>query len=210
MALAYLLEAGEEFEWMAKCAGLTGISLLLQMIARRFHSPLTSSVGRLFDAAAALIGIRSHASFEGQAAIELEWRAMEGRRDDPYPFAIQEASPRADSSRTLIVDTVPLIRALVGDVKAQQPAADIARRFHFTLVEAVAAMCGRIREQTNLGRVVCSGGVFMNRLFTEAAASRLEEDGFTVYLQECVPANDGGLCLGQLAIAACCSGGESA
>jgi hydrogenase maturation protein HypF len=94
-----------------------------------------------------------------------------------------------------------IIRGVVDDLLSAQPASRIAAKFHTTLVEIIRSVCGHIRELTNLRRVVLSGGVFQNALLLTAVISRLWDDGFAVYTHSLVPSNDGGLCLGQAAVA---------
>jgi hydrogenase maturation protein HypF len=103
---------------------------------------------------------------------------------------------------TLVVDTRPLVRAVAHDTRQGIDAAGIARRFHATVVELIAAVCGRLRRSTGLDAVVLSGGVFLNALLTRETCDRLTRDGFRVYRHRRVPPNDGGLSLGQLAVAA--------
>jgi hydrogenase maturation protein HypF len=162
------------------------------------NSPPTSSVGRLFDAVAALAGVRDRVSYEGQAAVELESLGAGVPAPGAYPFEIT-AGGEADP---LVVDTRPVIRAVVTDVQSGTAVPVIARRFHATLVELIAAVCGRIRAGTGLDAVVLSGGVFLNALLTSEACARLARDGFRVYRHRLVPPNDGGLALGQVAVAA--------
>jgi hydrogenase maturation protein HypF len=164
-----------------------------QMIGRSINSPLTSSLGRLFDAVAALLGVRGEALYEGQAAIELEVKA--GPDAHPYPFALIEGEP-------LRLDVAPTIRAIVEEIKAGVPVSRIAGRFHRTVAEMLTAACLRVREATGLNRVALSGGVFQNRLLLEQLVSGLQEMGMTVYLNRHVPPNDGGLSFGQAAVAA--------
>jgi hydrogenase maturation protein HypF len=191
IAVSHLLDAG---------CGETSVSgasagrrrTVEQMIQRGFNSPLTSSAGRLFDAVAAIAGIRTRVSYEGQAAVQLEWLATDVAEDGAYPFELS-----AD-----VIDTRPLIRAVTRDVWQNVRVELIARRFHSTVVEIIAAVCGRIRSQTQFEAVVLSGGVFMNALLTGEACARLKLGGFRVYRHRLVPPNDGGLSLGQLAIAA--------
>jgi hydrogenase maturation protein HypF len=172
------------------------------MLERRFRTPLTSSAGRLFDAVASLVGVRDRVSYEGQAAVELEWLASRGAPAGSYPLLIDQARAEGPSEAPLVVDTRPLIAAVVEDVGRQVEPAVIARRFHSTLVEVIASVCARLRESTGLGAVVLSGGVFLNALLTTEVGARLTADGFRVYRHRLVPPNDGGLSLGQLAIAA--------
>jgi len=194
MALAHLEDAGAEAPFLENRQSSTVWRALRQMLERRFNTPPTSSAGRLFDAVAALAGVRDRVSYEGQAAMELEWLATEIPPDGSYPFELAE-SP-------LVIDTRPLIRAVVRDANRQVAAGRIGRRFHSTLVEIIAAVCDRLRRTTGLDAVVLSGGVFMNALLTGEARARLEGEGFRVSCHRLVPPNDGGLSLGQLAVAA--------
>jgi hydrogenase maturation protein HypF len=197
MAVAHLADAGRE------CASLTArllppeLSVVRQMLTRNLLCPLTSSMGRLFDAAASLAGIRDRVTYEGQAAIEMEGMASGVPADESYPFVIEESS-----ESVLIIDTRPLVRALAEDVDRKMPTALMARRFHSALVDMIAYVCEEIRKRTGIMAVVLTGGVFQNGLLSSEAAVRLENRGFRVYRHRKVPPNDGGLCLGQLAIAA--------
>lgn len=205
MALAHLRDAGMECpESIVRRVSAASVRTVQTMLDRRFNSPLTSSVGRLFDAVACLAGGRDRVSFEGQAAMELEWMAASSPIDSSYPFEIQPAPPpRGDEPPdAMTIDTRPLIRGVAQDAAARTPASVIARRFHTTLEEIILAVCGRIRKQTGLDRVALSGGVFMNALLASRALLRLEGVGFTVYRHRLVPPNDGGLSLGQIAVAA--------
>ncbi|MGE3807507.1 MAG: carbamoyltransferase HypF [Gemmataceae bacterium] len=198
MALSYLLDAEADTGILDGRVPAESLRVVRQMCARGFQCPLTSSVGRLFDAAACLIGLRAQCSYEAQAACELEWLATSSDDAGVWPFSIvpgNEAVPH-------VIDTRPLIRALVDDMLAGMEGARLARRFHNTLTELIVDMCRLLREETGLAEVALSGGVFMNALLTTASVARLREAGFRVYRHRLVPANDGGLCLGQLAIAA--------
>jgi hydrogenase maturation protein HypF len=173
-----------------------------RMLQRHLNTPLTSSTGRLFDAVASLAGVRDHVSYEGQAAVELEWLAAQAGPEPGYPFAIEMAAGTDTEDGPLVIDTRPLIHAVADDATRQVSARLIARRFHTTLVDIIAQVCGRLRNATGLNAVVLSGGVFLNRLLTAETCARLQENRFRVYRHELVPPNDGGLSLGQLAIAA--------
>ncbi len=194
-ALAHLEDAA------AGCVpALSGIderarAAVSRQVERGFNAPMTSSVGRLFDAVAAIAGVRTRVDYEGQAAIELEALATDADDAGVYPFAIEPGACR-------VIDTRPLIAAAAEDARAGAAAGLIARRFHATLVEIVAAVCARSAAEIGLRTVVLSGGVFMNALLTAATVARLERAGFRVCLQRRVPTNDGGLALGQLAVAA--------
>jgi hydrogenase maturation protein HypF len=165
------------------------------MLKRRLNAPLTSSCGRLFDAVAALLGLRQTVAYEGQAAIELEALAETATAEDSYPFEI------VDGGDPLSVDFRPMLVAMLRELSGGRPPNELARRFHHTLAAAAADTCSRIRRQTGHDRVVLSGGVFQNRLLSEMLCSLLEDDGFHVYTQRLVPPNDGGLALGQAIVA---------
>src|SRR5262249_46830116 len=122
--------------------------------------------------------------------------------EEGYPFEVVETPAGNRPEATLVVDTRPLIRAVAADVARPTEAARIARRFHSALVEIIAAVCNRLRATTGKRTAVLSGGVFLNALLTREVSARLAVAGFQVYRHRLVPANDGGLSLGQLAIAA--------
>jgi hydrogenase maturation protein HypF len=200
-AASYLIDAGLDLGQLESVVSTVSLRTVGHMIARRVNSPLSSSMGRLFDAVAAISGIRSRVTFEGQAAMALEWLATPARIDGSYPFVLQPPTP-ADAGQPYEIDTRPLIVDLARDVGLGVHVRRVARRFQSTLVEIIAATCARIRTETNLNRVALSGGVFMNMLLTREATQRLKADGFRVFRHRLVPPNDGGLSLGQVAVAA--------
>ncbi len=169
--------------------------LLSRAAERGLNAPLTSSAGRLFDAVASLLGLRDRVDFEAQAAIELEALA-EPAADLVYPTML------AERDGALVVRTPDVVRGVVDDLLRQVPAAQIAARFHATLADVVVRVCEQIRARTALAAVALSGGVFQNVRLLDAAVSGLEARGFEVYRHRQVPANDGGLALGQAAVAA--------
>ena len=169
--------------------------LFLQVLQKEINSPLTSSCGRLFDAVAAVLGIRNKMSYEGQAAIELEGEAEKGVCAEPYDFSIM------NGESGVILDWQPLLKAVVEEQLAGRRRCDIAATFHHSLALATAAVCREIRAGSGLERVILSGGVFQNKLFSEEMVVLLEKDFFTVYTHRLVPPNDGGLALGQAMIA---------
>jgi hydrogenase maturation protein HypF len=168
---------------------------LSRAIDRGLNAPLTSSAGRLFDAVASLLGLRDRVEFEGQAAMELE-AVAEPDADRTYPTGLTE------SEGTLIVRTPDVIRGVVDDLLREIPPATISARFHATLVDMLVRVCRRLRERTAVGAVALSGGVFQNAWLLGAAIHELEAAGFEVYSHRQIPANDGGLSLGQAAVAA--------
>jgi hydrogenase maturation protein HypF len=192
MAISHLRAAGEDTDLPG--VDPAALRAVQRMLDRSVNSPLTSSMGRLFDAVAAISGARaSEVTYEGQAAVALEWLATGLAPDGGYPIELFEEGDR------LVIDTRPLIAAAAADARAGAGAARIGRRFHSTVVEMIATVCGRLRRRTGLDAVALSGGVFVNAILAREAAVRLERDGFRVLRHRVVPPNDGGLCLGQLA-----------
>jgi len=198
--------------------GLGGDERVRQLVATGFNSPLTSSAGRLFDAVSAMLGLCDVATYEGQAAIRLEAAA------DPavmghYPVELRpptachpersEGSPlvrqpteilrSAQNDRTLMLDFGEAIRALVAD---RQTVGVRAARFHNTVVAGIVKVCETVREERGLKRVALSGGVFQNEWILSRTTVTLREGGFEVFTNTLVPPNDGGLALGQAAVAA--------
>ncbi|HEY6494599.1 MAG TPA: carbamoyltransferase HypF [Trebonia sp.] len=158
---------------------------ITSMARRGINSPATSSAGRLFDAVAAILGVRDRINYEGQAAIELEQLAAPAETGS-YPAAA----------------TTDLIRAIVDDLGAGTPRDIIAARFHNSVADMIVATCADLRDQTGLRTVALSGGVFQNLLLLSAVVDQLEARAFTVLTHRQVPCNDGGISLGQAAIAA--------
>jgi hydrogenase maturation protein HypF len=175
--------------------GSQKIRLVRRMLERGLNSPLTSSVGRLFDAVAALCNVRDETSFEAQAAVELEALASEVESAEPYEIQISEGVP-------LVAQTAPIVRGVVRDLERGAPSALIARRFHSSIVELVMQVCKKLRERHRTQTVVLSGGVFCNALLAREATDGLERIGFRVHRQQSFPPNDGGLSFGQLHVLA--------
>jgi hydrogenase maturation protein HypF len=195
MALAHLHHAGLGSSPIAAEVDARELRIVQQLLERRLQSPPTSSMGRLFDAAAAIAGACARASFEGQAAMRLEALAASVAPDGHYPFAIESAAP-------LVIDPAPIVAALAGDVRRGVAQGRVARRFHSTIVELVTAICRRLADESDVRAVALSGGCFANAILTRECAARLEAVGLRVYHHREVPPNDGGLCLGQLAVVA--------
>ena len=204
MALSYLRDAfGQNMP-----AGLTSfpgvsekqIKLVDMMLSRRIQTVETSSCGRLFDAVAAILGLASEVTFEGQAAIALETaavRAKAGRGTidaERYHFDVQAAEPMELDLRATII-------GIAKDVAQRRPVDQIAAKFHNTLSVAIVEVCVRIRECDGLTRVCLSGGTFQNLYLLERTIVELRRRGFDVFLHALVPANDGGIALGQAIIA---------
>src|SRR5712691_2115928 len=164
------------------------------MARRGVNAPLTSSAGRLFDAAAALLGVRDAINYEGQAAVELEQLA-DPAEAGAYPAAVEAGHP-------VRVRGADLLHGVLEDLTARVPAPVIAARFHHGVAALIEAGCVAMRDRYGLGTVALSGGVFQNLLLLDAAVSRLEARGFRVLLHARIPCNDGGISLGQAVVAA--------
>jgi hydrogenase maturation protein HypF len=164
---------------------------LRTQLERKINTPLTSSMGRLFDAAAALAGLRQQVNYEGQAAIELEALA-DPAEDGTYSFEMDQDQVRV---RTVL-------EMLIRDVLTGVPISKISARFHNGVAESIREMCLTLRSERGIDEVALSGGVWQNITLLRRTLSLLEADGFRVYLHREVPPNDGGLSLGQAVIAA--------
>jgi hydrogenase maturation protein HypF len=204
VALAMLWETfgGEDAIEMDELAPVRALTpserkLVGQMLQGGVNSPLTTSAGRLFDGVAALLDLHQQVSFEGQAAMALEFAADQAEQG-VYPLPISSNGAGPDSASPLQVDWAPLVKGIVADLRRGVGAHIIAARFHNSLVEGIVAVAKRVGAP----RVALSGGCFQNRLLTERAASRLRSSDFEVLLHRQVPPNDGGISLGQIAVAA--------
>ncbi|HMK92869.1 MAG TPA: Sua5/YciO/YrdC/YwlC family protein, partial [Thermoleophilia bacterium] len=163
-------------------------------VAGGLNAPLTSSCGRLFDAVAALAGVRAAVTYEGQAAIELEMISTAGA--GPYPYAVE-----AGRGEPLVVGLAPLFEAVLDDLGGGVAAGVIGSRLHAAVASLTLDLAQRARATTGLTAVALSGGVYQNRLLCDLTEQALADDGFTVLTHGLVPANDGGLALGQAAVA---------
>jgi len=172
-------------------------TVLRTMLARGVQSPWTSSAGRLFDAVAALIGLRGRSCFEAQAAMELEYAIGNLRVEEAYAFEIRDGERGNHDGPRRIVDWEDMIRAILRDVRCGLPTARIAARFHNTLAEIIVEVARRAGQ----GRIVLTGGCFQNRYLTERAVRRLRAEGFRPYWHQRIPPNDGGIALGQVRVA---------
>ncbi len=196
MAVSWLDAAGEpDFFRRLPCLPeqSDSIPLLLQMMQRTLNSPLTSSCGRLFDAVAAMLGLRGEITYEAQAAIELEMLT-----DEHEPGWWPEALPASFSDA---LEVRAIIRRIVEEMEQGTPREKIAMRFHRTLAELFVRSAVAAREASGCERVGLSGGVFQNTLLFELMLDRLRAEKFEVLTHRQVPANDGGIALGQIAIA---------
>ena len=210
-----LLSEGKDASF-SKTVG-SKVELVRKALKLGINVQQSSSMGRLFDAVSALLGIRDFNSYEGECAIALEnaaWKERKRREERPenggrerelpleLPFPIREEGKR------LIADRRTLVEALLRELSEEgecgikpERAQALALAFHEALARMVLAMCRRLRERTGIRQTALSGGVFANVLLQERCRALLEADGFSVYVNEQVPGNDGGICLGQAWIA---------
>ncbi len=199
MAAAYLYDAfGADYETASASirhpASLAWWKTFDRLLTRQ--GTQTSSCGRLFDAVSALTGICIQSSFEGEAAMLLEAAAAGHAPCEPYPFAIDEATA------PWTIDTRPLIRAIKAQCDSDYNPGSIASTFHLTLGHMMKTLSVRLRDKTGLTKVCLSGGSFQNVTLLSHAVPLLRKEGFEVFLHSRVPANDGGISLGQAVIAA--------
>lgn len=174
--------------------GSSRFAVAAAAIKQRVNTERSSSMGRLFDAVSALLGLRQYNSYEGECAVSVENAAADAQEkgDTPFPlcFDIVEREGRFKALRT------PVIRA-IADAAGREDAGRLALGFHAALADMVVRMCRMIREKTGENNVALTGGVFANLLLTERCADLLKNEGFHVWLNSAVPCNDGGLALGQ-------------
>jgi hydrogenase maturation protein HypF len=186
------------------------LATLKTMLAKKLNSPVTTSMGRLFDAVASLIYLRQQIRFEGQAAMELEF-ALDGvETDEAYPLPIADcrlpiestdraagASSRITDHASHVLDWSMMVEEILSDVKEGVSVGIISARFHNALAECIVA----VAKHAGQNHVVLSGGCFQNRYLTERAVRRLQAEGFRPYWHQRVPPNDGGIALGQVVAA---------
>ena len=178
------------------------VEVVRVQLARGLNAPVASSAGRLFDAAASLLGIRDVAEYEAQAAIELELLAEEGSAR-PLPYEIVR------QGQLLVYDPRPTLRALLEGRASGDSVEHLAARFQETVAAVTRQLCGDVRATTSLATVSLSGGVFQNQWLATTLVRRLTRDGFEVHTNQRVPANDGGISYGQAAVAAARLAGAS-
>lgn len=194
-ALSYLLAAfGQELDLSGfaflKNIAPAEIELVREAIIKNINAPLSSSCGRLFDAVSAFTGVCIHSGFHAEAPMRLQDAVQKDIRES-YPFINDK-----------IIDFSPMIRAIVDDLNKKTAVGIIAARFHNTVVEAIMQTAKQMRLKSNLQKVVLSGGSFQNKILLERSIEKLQAEYFEVFWHQLIPANDGGIALGQLAIAA--------
>ncbi|MGA2671481.1 MAG: carbamoyltransferase HypF [Dehalococcoidia bacterium] len=194
--------------------GEVEIEIIKRQIERRINSPLTSSMGRLFDAISALLGIRGEIDYEGQAAVELEMAAHALYGEEPSSVIARRVSDEAisdvresysydivEDEGIRIVRLKGLFSAVIEDLHQGISKERIAVKFHNTVARMINEMCHLVADETGISQVALSGGVFQNRLLLRKTVSLLESSGLQVFTHRQVPCNDGGISLGQAVIA---------
>jgi hydrogenase maturation protein HypF len=169
------------------------------MLAKKLTSPVTTSMGRLFDAVASLINLRQQIRFEGQAAMELEFAIDSVGTGEAYSLKLRRGikNEMETGETPVLLDWSPMIEAILVDVQQGASVGIISAKFHNALVEGIVA----VAKHAGQNRVVLSGGCFQNRYLTERAVRRLRSEGFRPYWHQRVPPNDGGIALGQVVAA---------
>ncbi len=195
-ALAHLWAAG--IAWApdlapVRAASATELTALERQLQRGVSCVPTSSMGRLFDAVSSLLGVQQAVSYEAQAAIELEMVAESDGAGDPGDYRFAVAGDQ--------LDPVPVLVDIVRDLRRGRPAGAVAAGFHLAVARLIGEVADEVRRATGIDRVALTGGVFQNVLLVRLARAELTRRGLVVLAHRVVPPNDGGLALGQVAIA---------
>lgn len=195
MMMAYLHhyfgeESTNQFPWLFKEIAQHEIEAVRFLLQSKVNSPLTSSAGRLFDAVSALLNICRHSTYHAEAPMRLEAIA-EQNTDECYPYSLTD-----------IVSFKNTFEEMINDLQNKIPTALISGKFHNTIVQVTVDVSEKIRQQTGLEKVVLSGGSFQNKIILEKVEHKLKDCNFAVFTQSAIPSNDGGIALGQIAIAA--------
>ncbi len=198
-AIGYLLALGIDLDKklpFLKQVDTEEIAVIKTQVEKGFNTPLTSSMGRLFDAVAALSGVRGVIEYEAQAAIDLEMLAYDAPNENGYyPYSLEKKDGIS------MIKVRYLLEVIIKDILNATPKSIIAARFHNTVAQMILEICQSIATETGIKRAALSGGVFQNRLLSRKTVSLLESAGFEVYTHRQVPCNDGGISLGQAVIA---------
>lgn len=198
MAISYLFHSfGYESENVLPLLEIpkSKTDTILKMIESEFNSPETSGIGRLFDGVSGLLNICHNASYEGQAAIELEMRSNMNQKARPYPFEWR------GKTYPYQIQIAPIIKGIISDIKEGRGVGEIGFRFHLTLIILFSELCLFLKKETGLNRVALSGGVFQNMILLKGLYKSLTQSGFQVFTHSKLPPNDGGISLGQISIA---------
>ena len=201
IAIALLYQTYGNYDYLLKCLNnlpcMTALThreldVLRQMLEKKINTPLTSSMGRLFDGIAALLGIRQQTSYEGQAAIELEAAISDLTTDAVYNFELIRSNQTANP--TIIIDWRSVVQEIASEFTEGVPRAEIAAKFHNTLVEIIIAVARQIGRK----QIILTGGCWQNKYLSERAIARLTEENFIPYWHHHLPCNDSAIAVGQL------------
>lgn len=194
IAVSYLSSINYEFNDFINEIDEKSISAVKQAIDNKLNCYETSSVGRFFDCIASLLNIRHYITYDAQAAIELE-NILDSSVKAEYPFTI------ADENEVFIIEYKDILLSVISDIKMQKSTSLISAKFHNTIASAASELVIKIGEKYKIKKVVLSGGVFENSYLLISVIKNLEKANFHVYYNQHIPSNDGGICVGQLAIA---------
>ncbi len=186
VAVSLLTEAGIPPETALEGIDGKKLTFIEQMLTKGINAPLSSSMGRLFDGVAAILGIRQFVSYHAQAAILLEQLATKSNDQNKYPFSYDGKA----------IDWREMIKSICSE-RGREPIEVVAKRFHNTIAEIVVSTARKLAKETGHRKVALSGGVFQNRLLTEMVVEKLKDNNLTPLIHQIVPPNDGGLSLGQ-------------
>jgi hydrogenase maturation protein HypF len=187
--VSLLFQTGVEKNVIEKLYIDYDVDKIENLISKKINSPLTSSVGRLFDGISSIIGLKQYSAFEGQAAMQLEFASEDSNTDESYKFEIIK-----EKENNYIINWKPLINDIVKDAIGKVSGKEIAMKFHNTLAAIILEVC----KLSGLKKIALSGGCFQNKLLLEKVLKVLSENNFEVYYQSLMPTNDGGICLGQM------------
>ena len=202
IAIALLYETYGSYDYLLKClsnlpcmAAFTRreLDILRTILDKKINAPITSSMGRLFDGVAALLGIRQQISYEGQTAMELESTIGDLTTDELYNFELIRSNQTTNS--TIIIDWQPIVQQIAIEFTHKKSPAEIAAKFHNTLVEIMVAVAQKIGRQ----QIVLTGGCWQNKYLTARAIARLKQENFIPYWHHQIPCNDSGIAVGQIA-----------
>ncbi len=196
MLLSYLIHYfGEDFiqdnSFIFEDINSNELNLVSSIIDKNLNCPLSSSAGRLFDAVSALLGVCKNSTYHAEAPMRLETLANKSNTKSKYSYEITDHI----SFKTCFLQ-------MINDLKNDRSRSDIAMAFHNTIIDLVVKISTKIKNETNIEKVALSGGSFQNRILLEGCENQLKSNGFKVYSQSAIPSNDGGIALGQIAIAA--------
>lgn len=200
MAVSYLYHTFGEHLWnlnlpLLKEFDHNKIQFIIEMMNKGFNCPETSSLGRLFDGISALLGICYRSTYEGQAAIMLEMEISNRHTEEFYSYGWTQGS------ESYLISSKPIIQGIVNDLLKGTGSGVISYKFHLTIIKLFADLCLQLKQETGIDRIVLSGGVFQNATLLAGLNRELQKQGLRVFSQSRVPTNDGGISLGQAAIA---------